>query len=335
MKAEAVPSPVVVFTDYTEPADQTSDILNRFTYEVRGVDAIPQFNRFFRVKTGLALSVSNSGYSKPSHVAYETLNAPVSFYYVLSGQALLRVRGAARCIPGEISFNAGSSIISSMPRTSGHFSISPRKTLTVVELKMDRDLLHTYIQDRINTMPREIVDLLAPDKQVAVTTPLSRDITDLLVQIVRPPTYSAGVMPLFFESRALELLALQLETFCRYESADKEFILSASDIERIYAARETLLSQFHAPPTISTLARACGINEFKLKKGFKQTFGTTIFGFIKQHKMKAAWELLEGGQLSVTQAASEVGYSNVSHFIAAFRRQFSINPGQLKRAGKI
>jgi AraC-like DNA-binding protein len=334
MKAEIVPSPVVVFTDYTEPADESSDILNRYTYEVRGVDDLPQQNRFFRVKTGLALFVSNSGCSKLSHVAYETLNAPVSFYYVLSGQAFLSVRGITRGIPGEIRFNAGSCIMSSMPRTSGHFSISPRKALTVVELKMDRNLLHTYIQDRINTVPREVVDLLTPDKQVSVTTPLSRQITDLLVQIVRPPTYSAGVMPLFFESRALELLALQLESFCRNEPAGKEFVLNTADIERIYAARETLLSQFHDPPTIPTLARACGINEFKLKKGFKQTFGTTIFGFIKQHKMKAAWQLLEDGQLSVTQTALEVGYSNVSHFIAAFRRQFSINPGQLKRAGK-
>ena len=323
--------PVAVFTDYIEPFKGGSDILDRCTHDVRGTVATRELVRFFKVKTGLALSVTGSGYSTLSEVEYETLNAPVSFYFILSGRFFLRVRGKAR----EIDLNAGSSITSSMPGTQGRIIIPPQKALTVVELKMDRTLLHLYLKNCISKVPPDILQLLNPGNRVTVTRPLSREITDLLVQIVHPPAYSSGAMTLFYESRALDLLAHQLENFCLSEKTPPGFSLSSSDVERIHAAHEVLLSRFRDPPTISILARICGINEFKLKKGFKQIFGTTIFGFIKQQKMETAWNLIRDGRFSVTQAASEVGYTNVSHFINAFRRQFSINPGQLKRAGNI
>lgn len=325
-------SPVVVLTDYTEPSGKAPNILGRFTYDVRGGENARELVRFFRVKTGLALSISKRGYDRLSEVAYETLNAPVSFSFILSGQARHRIRGLPYGKTLEFSLNPGICLISSMPRTSGRVSISPQKPLTVVDLKMDRTLLQIYLDGLAHRVPREITDLLDPGKQVCVKRPLSRQMTDLLSRIVHPPPYSAAILPLFYESRALDLLALQLESFCLSERPDYGFSLNASDIERIHAARRILLSTFRDPPTISALARDCGINEFKLKKGFKQTFHTTIFGFIKQRKMETAWQLIEEDRLSVTQAASEVGYTNVSHFINAFRRQFCINPGQLKKA---
>ncbi|MCG8552099.1 MAG: AraC family transcriptional regulator [Desulfobacterales bacterium] len=331
MSLDAKTRPVAVSTDYIEPVKGDSNILDRCSYDVRGTMATHDLVRFFKVKTGLAMSATGSGYGKLSEVEYETLNAPVSFYFILSGRFSIRVRGKAR----EIDLNAGSSIISSMPGTTGRITIPPQKALTVVELKMDRTFLHTYLENCISNVPPEILHLLDPGKRVIAAQPLSREITDLLVQIVHPPVYTAGVMTLFYESRALDLLALQLESFLRAEKAAPGFDLSASDVERIHAAHDLLLSEFRDPPTISTLARICGINEFKLKKGFKQTFGMTIFGFIKQQKMKTAWDLIKDDGISVTRAASEVGYTNVSHFINAFRRRFSINPGQLKRSWKI
>ncbi|MEH0020160.1 MAG: AraC family transcriptional regulator [Desulfobacter sp.] len=325
-------SPIHVRTDYTEPSGGASDILGRFTYDVRGNDNTRELVRLFRVKDGLALSVSDSGYARLSEVEYETINTPVNFSFVLSGQAFQQVRGLPCGKTLEFSLDAGKSVITSMPHTSGRFTIPPQKALTVVELKMDRTLLHTYLGDRINKIPKEILDLMDHGKHVCVQRAMSPQMIDLLVQIVRPPAYRPGILPLFYESRALDLLAMQLESFYLSEKAEPKFSLNATDTERIHAARQILLSTFRDPPTISTLAKDCGINEFKLKKGFKQTFHTTIFGFIKQQKMETAWQLIEDGQLSVTQAASEVGYTNISHFINAFRQHFSINPGQLKKA---
>ena len=326
--------PVTVLTDYTEPSGEGSDILSRFDYEVKGVENTRELIRFFPVKPGLALSITDSGYAKVSSSEYETLNAPVTFSFILSGQAVQQVQGMPKRKNFKVDLNPGRCIINAMPRTRGRVTIPPQKAFTVVELKMDRSLLYTCIKDSMDRVPREIIDILNPDKQVCLSRPLSSRTTDLLVQIINPPAYHAGVMPLFYESRALDLLAVQLENLCLPEKTGEIFILNASDIERIHEARRILLESLCEPPTISGLARTCGINEFKLKKGFKQTFNMTIFGFLRQQKMKTARQLIQNEHHCVTRAASEVGYTNVSHFIKAFKKEFGLNPGQLKKAAK-
>lgn len=71
------------------------------------------------------------------------------------------------------------------------------------------------------------------------------------------------------------------------------------------------------------------LNEFKLKRGFHQVFGTTAFGCLHQARMTRAYELLRAGQ-PVTRAAAEVGYTNVSHFGAAYRKRFGVLPSAMK-----
>lgn len=151
------------------------------------------------------------------------------------------------------------------------------------------------------------------------------------LQIIHPPSYTEKTRTLFYESRALELLAIQIECLFGKTLFSSPFHLSESDLERIYAARQRLLEDLQNPPTIAALARLCGINEFKLKKGFKQTFRTTIFAYLKKYRMEKAMQMFRDHNTSVTEVASMVGYTNISHFSAAFRKQFNINPGVLKK----
>jgi len=81
------------------------------------------------------------------------------------------------------------------------------------------------------------------------------------------------------------------------------------------------------------LARLAGLNDYKLKAGFRQVFGTTVFGYLRQQRLEQARQLLQAQEISVTEAAATVGYSSQGHFAAAFRKQFGINPKDL-RAGQ-
>ncbi len=69
-----------------------------------------------------------------------------------------------------------------------------------------------------------------------------------------------------------------------------------------------------------------GTNEFKLKKGFKQIFGSTIFEHITNLRMQKAKEILLDGQMNIIEACNMVGYSNPSHFSKNFKMQFGMNP---------
>lgn len=83
------------------------------------------------------------------------------------------------------------------------------------------------------------------------------------------------------------------------------------------------------PPAISALAKRAGINEFKLKHGFKRIFGRTIFGYLREYRLETAKALIEKRDMNVAEIALEVGYGNPAHFAQAFRLQYGINPGQL------
>ena len=69
-----------------------------------------------------------------------------------------------------------------------------------------------------------------------------------------------------------------------------------------------------------------GLNRTKLKVGFKERFGTIVFGFVRQQRMQRALLLLCDGECNVYEAALAVGYNSVSAFAAAFRAAFGFSP---------
>ena len=78
------------------------------------------------------------------------------------------------------------------------------------------------------------------------------------------------------------------------------------------------------PPTLKELAKLVGLNEYQLKVGFKEIYGNTVYGYLLEHKLDHSRALLDKGKFQVNQVAYEVGYTNPSHFIAAFRKKFGV-----------
>jgi AraC-like DNA-binding protein len=146
-----------------------------------------------------------------------------------------------------------------------------------------------------------------------------------LQQLVQAP-YCGLMQRLFLESKVLELLALQLMQLQEPDNATRRSPIKSSEIEQVHQAKEILLSDLVNPPTILELAQQVGLHHMKLKQGFRQVFGTTVFGYLSNHRMELARHLLSDRQLSVTAVANTVGYANQGHFAAAFRRQFGVTP---------
>jgi AraC-like DNA-binding protein len=75
---------------------------------------------------------------------------------------------------------------------------------------------------------------------------------------------------------------------------------------------------------------AIGLNDFKLKKGFKELFGTTVFSYLNELKMDYAKRLILDEKKTIYEVAMTLGYSEPHHFYAAFKRRFGYSPGELK-----
>ncbi len=133
--------------------------------------------------------------------------------------------------------------------------------------------------------------------------------------------------PLLREAKSLELLARLVEAGVRQNTVRAR----PRERERLEHARDLLLADLVRAPTIAELARACGLNTFRLKQGFKQHFGVPVYALYQQERMRAAWELIASGRMSVSEAGHHLGYTNMSHFGIAFRKAHGMLPGALKR----
>lgn len=152
-----------------------------------------------------------------------------------------------------------------------------------------------------------------------------KDLGDELAQLQGDTTRER----LLIEAKTLEWLALILDqpafSPCRAVIPQNN---SREEIALAAAARilEERLAEDHS---IAEISRAVHLNEFKLKRGFKQRYGTTLFGYLRQKRMEAAREKLQQGGHSIIEVANAVGYSNPSHFARAFKEAFGVNPSQL------
>lgn len=144
-----------------------------------------------------------------------------------------------------------------------------------------------------------------------------------LHQILHCP-YQGLTKQVYLESKVWELMALLLDRLA--DSSDRAKKLKPEDVERIHYAGEVLLTRLENPPSLMELARIVGINDHKLKIGFRQVFCTTVFGYLHERRMERSRQLLEAGEFTVTQAAQAVGFANRGYFAASFRRKFGVNP---------
>ncbi|AFJ01574.1 DNA-binding domain-containing protein, AraC-type [Methylophaga frappieri] len=121
-----------------------------------------------------------------------------------------------------------------------------------------------------------------------------------------------------------QLLALRGDK--RHQDTDR---LSPREEQQLNVAKSYLLTDLSAPPTIASLAKTVGLNQCKLKKGFKIRYGKSIYAYFQEERMLRAMNLLKNN--NVTETAMILGYSNVSHFSSAFRKQFGVVPSVARR----
>lgn len=135
---------------------------------------------------------------------------------------------------------------------------------------------------------------------------------------------------LYQEARIHEILAICLAQFASPSCTDRDVFLLQHDLELLEQAHDIILERITSPPTIADLAQLVGLNQTKLKAGFKKFYGTTIFGFIRLTRMQHALRLLSSGQYNVGEAAAELGYRSTGAFTRAFQAEFGCNPGSIR-----
>ena len=211
----------------------------------------------------------------------------------------------------------------------GQFRWRSGERVLKLDIHIEPAVFVALIGNEYRDLPGELCQLVqcpqpfqAEFRQVSLTTAAMQA---AIHQIFYCP-YEGVTRWLYLECKILELMALRLEQIKNNcSSSAKSSGLKTDDVERIYYVRDVLRSQLLDPPMLQDLARLAGLNDCKLKKGFRQIFGTTVFGYVTQQRMERACQLLTQQQ-SVAAVAAAVGYASPTAFSSAFQRRLGTSP---------
>lgn len=149
-----------------------------------------------------------------------------------------------------------------------------------------------------------------------------------VIQQIINSGYNDELQKVYFDIKASELLFLALR---KAGPATNGQTISGTDTEKMYAAKAWLESNIDSPATLAVIAKAVGTNEFKLKKGFKEVFGATVFDYLLNLRMERAMQLLSDTNKSIADIAYLTGYSSHPSFTNAFTKHFGFSPNYLRK----
>lgn len=250
-------------------------------------------------------------------------SSPLEIGCSLSGN----VRGTVSHSRGQkenFSCGPGQTWLSFYPKSHGTIEFLAGQPIRAVGIQMAPGLLRTFMDiesDHIPAYIRGIVDGTNENHFNHVCTMTTR-MHSTIHQIMNCPDHGF-TRRIFLESKALELLSYLIgdDSLSEYSPS-----LCADDEERIRHAKDILISNMENPPSLAELARKVGLCTTRLNTGFRQVFGTSVFGYLKRHRLEKARWLIEIEDKSVSEAAWEVGYSSLSSFHRAFVNEYGINP---------
>lgn len=172
---------------------------------------------------------------------------------------------------------------------------------------------------------REKIFMLFPD-----FSPISFEVNTIFQQIANSYLMGTSAMA-YTDLKVLELLVLLLKISEQTKNEIGKYCKTLSDIDKIREAANILISNINETPSLIELAHQVGLNEKKLKYGFKEVFGTTVFGYLYDYKMQLVKQLLLDTNKTISEIALLCGYDYVSHFSTAFKRKWGVSPISCKQ----
>jgi AraC-like DNA-binding protein len=313
---------------------------NQFQHQADGFEQIwqwPQeigngFMYMIKLRPGLVLVTGNFLLIENIVVRCGYQNLPIVLCFNVSGNMCYTFNGKDGSNKAW-GFHSGYSMMVYSPEWQGVAKYQAGFSMQGVCIYIDPFLLNTFMDGQHDRIPSRLYHIVNGDKkyhffQAAVTTPQ----TNITLRQIFDCPYRRPLKRLYLESKALELVTHCMAQVASIKNFDrKDVVMQSNDIERIREAKKILVNSLENPPSLVELAMQVGINKNKLNRGFQQVFGTSVFSYLRIHRLERARDLLESKKMNVTEAALEVGYAQQSNFSKAFIKHFGIYPKDLLR----
>jgi len=227
----------------------------------------------------------------------------------------------------------GNKLLTNLSNGYHHYLYAPHEQYTLtfqdvhyLHVAIDRQYYIRLLQESCDWFGQLRGQLVRREPVHERNVPLHTVLRPLVAGMLHTPLPDS-LRDMMLEARALELIALQLDL---YRGTPGRESSCRKDKDLFLAIRDYLSQTFLEEHSLQALAREFGINEFKLKQGFRHHTGTTVFGFLFEARMTWAYQCLKFEDRDVRTVATLAGYKNANHFSAAFKRRFGVSRGRIK-----
>jgi AraC family transcriptional regulator, transcriptional activator of the genes for pyochelin and ferripyochelin receptors len=295
--------------------------------------------RHIQLRPGLDLHIADFKPGDSMKLNFENRDACVRFTFLREGMGYMDWRvSSGTAVTKKVLPIERSSSVSFYPELVGTVCFPAGQHQSHFSIQISQSLLGNLLGGRFRRIPHDLqaifdgcntIDychygLLSPVMEAAI------------LQMLHCP-YSGTLGLMYQESKAIELIAhklAQIESFTRPAPAIMK--LRLDEVERVRFAKEILARNLENPPRLFDLARTVGTSHTQLNQGFRKMYGTSVFGYLRQLRLEEARDLLEKGNMNVTEAAMAVGYNSISSFTRAFSEHFGTNPMRfMKKTGAV
>lgn len=202
-----------------------------------------------------------------------------------------------------------------------HLEIAPHSWVVSILISIKK--FHGFFSDQADHIPFLSSDNI--DRKYYKDDKINPSMAIVLSQLFHFNLHPS-IKKLYFKGKVYELLSLY---FNRTEDPDAEqcpFLIDEENVIKIRKAKDIVIANMAEPPGLEELADQVGISLKKLKMGFRQIYGDSVYSFLFDYKMDYARKLLDSGSYNVNEVGLRIGYSTASHFIAAFKKKFGTTP---------
>jgi AraC-like DNA-binding protein len=276
--------------------------------------------RQINLRDGLVLDIANYQHHDDIILCSYDQPHPLEYTFHLSGDD----SGLFRAIPYHL-YGSGTSPAEQGREIANH----PIQWLSV---HIEPVVFQTFVGDRSGQVPDALQHLIGdPEQEFYVRSGQATPAMQIVLQQILHCPYQGFLQRMFLESKVWELMTLVLEQETEAQQGKQtRSWLKPDDVDRIHQARAILLQQLSNPPCLTQLARQVGLNECSLKRGFRQVFGTTAFGYLHHYRLEQARQMLATDDMTVGQVAQSIGFAR-NYFTKAFCQKFGCTPGAYRK----
>jgi YesN/AraC family two-component response regulator len=106
----------------------------------------------------------------------------------------------------------------------------------------------------------------------------------------------------------------------------------SSEAQRITRKAMVYIHEHYTDPIgREDIAQHAGVSEGYLSRCFTQETGLSLIHYVARYRIQQAKQLLNTSDMSITDIAMEVGFSDSNYFSRAFRKEVGISPLEYRR----